>query len=96
MVVEVGRGLVLGGGWVEVVWDLFGLRFWWVLVGVGILRVECGAGRIVVESVGGWWGVHALHWNMLSWFEVCAVVLRGILFGWVGRVVALGFTPSLG
>ena len=41
-------------------------------------------------------GFHALHWNMLSWFEVRATVLRGILFGWVGRVVVRGVTPWLG
>ena len=57
MLVEVGCGLVIGGGWVEVVWCFFGRRLCWVLVGVGVLRVGCGAGRIVVKSVGGWWGV---------------------------------------
>jgi hypothetical protein len=39
---------------------------------------------------------HALHWNMLSWFGVCTVVLRVFLFGCAERVVAWGFASGLG
>ena len=41
-------------------------------------------------------GFHALHWNMLSWFGFCTKVLRGFLFGWVERVVAVCFMLWLG
>ena len=36
-------------------------------------------------------GIHALHWNMLSWLEFgCFRVLRGLRLRWVGRVVSGG------
>ena len=41
-------------------------------------------------------GFHALHWNMLSWFDFCTDVLRGFLFRWAVRVVAGGFMLWLG
>ena len=56
MVVGAGRGLVLGGERVVGVWGFPSPRFW-LLVGVGVVRVGCSAGRSVVENVGGWWGV---------------------------------------
>ena len=54
LVVEVGCDLVLGGGWGAGVWGFLGRGFCRVLVGVGVLRVGCGAGGSVVENVGGW------------------------------------------
>ena len=41
-------------------------------------------------------GFHALHWNILSWFEFFNRVLRGFLFGRGERVVVGGFMLWLG
>ena len=63
LVVDVGCGLVLGGGCVDGVLSFLGGGFWWMLVGVGVLRGGCGAGRSVVENVVGWWGVPLVAWK---------------------------------
>ena len=41
-------------------------------------------------------GFHNLHLNMLSWFGICTMVLRGFFFAWVERVLAGGFMPWMG
>ena len=55
-----------------------------MLVGVGVLRVGCGAGGCVVENVGGWWRVpcFALEYVELVWdmrYGIAGLPL------WVGR-----------
>ena len=61
-------GCLIGGGWLlrmavnwisvvgggEGIWGLLDRGFWWMLVGVGVLRVEYCAGGSVAENVGGW------------------------------------------
>ncbi len=65
----------------------------WVWVCRGL-----GAVLEVVWSRAGAEGeeFHALHWNMLSWFEFFTRVLRGILFGCGERIVVGGFMSWLG
>ena len=60
----------------------------WVLVVVS--EVVCLRTWVVGE------GIHAMHWNMLSWFGFCTKVLRGFISGRVVRVVIGGFMLWLG
>ncbi len=41
-------------------------------------------------------GFHALHWKMFSWFGCRIDGLRGLIFGWVERVVVGGWIVCLG
>ena len=85
-------GGIIGGGWLLrlVVFGflmVYEVRGFGVSLGVGASGWVWGCWGLgaVFEAVwsragaeGG--GFHALHWNMLSWFEFFTRVLRGFLF----------------
>ena len=62
-----------------------------VILGLGVLLEV-----VLLRTWADGEGCHALHWNMLSWFGFCTMVFRGLVFGWVERVLAGGFMPWLG
>ena len=89
-VLRVSLGGILGAGG----WRGFGVSISVGLGGFGSVSGIWGLGMVLMVvglitwAVGD--GIHALHWNMLSWFGWCTKFLRGFLLGWVVRAAVGG------